>query len=215
MDISQANDNELQKAIDDITKSAATETTTATDAVSELEAKIQNQLGVPPTPPMPEMPAAPAEAAAPVETAAPEAAPASEATPTLTPSADFAVPTVEAAPAEAPAEVATEAPAESAATEPAMTAPTLEAPTIESAPAVNQSVDGDLKSVKEAMMRDLFPLMDKVDVKSEQKYEIYKEMIETTNDKSMIAAAYEAAKGLVDETARAEALLYLIEAVDK
>ena len=212
MDISQANDNELQKAIDDITKSAATET--ASDAVSELEAKIQNQLGVPPTPPMPEMPAAPAEAAAPVETAAP----APEAAPTLTPSADFAVPTVEAAPAEAPAEVATEAPAESAATEPAMTAPTLEAPTIESAPVAEvatQSVDGDLKSVKEAMMRDLFPLMDKVDVKPEQKYEIYKEMIEITNDKSMIAAAYEAAKGLADETARAEALLYLIEAVDK
>ena len=208
---SQSNDNELQKAIDDITKSAANES--ADDAVSELEAKIQNQLGTPPAPAMPEgMPTMPVAEPAPVVPAAetqpvveapvaniapqveevPQAAPAVGG-PVLTPSADFTVP-VQEVPA------------------------TVENPSVGIGQPVEQpvvsSVGGDLASIKEAMMRDLFPLMDKVQVEPEQKYEIFKEMIETTNDKSMIAGAYEAAKGLTDETAKAEALLYLIKRVD-
>lgn len=225
MDISQTNDNELQKAIDDITSNAATDG--ANDAVSELEAKIQNQLGVPPVPPMPDIPGlgeveAGVAAGTPGAAVAPEVAPAAgdEALQAATAAVDAAevasaavagsVPTPEAmAIPEAP--VASEAVNEA----PVAVEMSASAPVAEVATPVTPEANGDLQGVKVAMMHDLFPLMDKVNVQPEQKYEIYKEMLDTTSDKSMIAAAYEAAKGIADETARAEALLYLIETIDK
>lgn len=79
----------------------------------------------------------------------------------------------------------------------------------------NNQVSGDLESVKKSMLKDLFPLMDRVNVTPEQRFKIYHEMIEDTGDKSLITAAYEAVKSIADETARAEALLFLVEASEK
>ncbi|MBQ3410103.1 hypothetical protein IJG66_01965 [Candidatus Saccharibacteria bacterium] len=190
MDINQANDNELQKAIDDIAKTE-TAPVDPTAATSELEAKIQNQMGVPPMPPMPPMPGA---EAAPV---APQPAPGAEPAPAVEPAAEPAVePT---APEQAVPEVNPE---------PVVAEPE---PTIEPESTLEPvAPETNVEAVKTDMMRDLFPLMDKVEMSSERKWEIYKQMIDETHDNSMIGAAYEAVKGIADEKERAEALLYLI-----
>lgn len=234
MDASQANENELQKAIDNITNGAATsQSGNGSEVASELEAKIQDQMGTPPAPQvpgvgempemvMPEMPVNSVEAMNPSTT---------EATPTIvgsgspvmvndTPSETQTVPvTVGASGATENAE-ATEAPSANVPTESAPapeaasetvpeTAPTSEVVAEMGETAVETS--GDLGSVKQAMLRDLFPLMDKVELAPEQKYDVYKEMIETTGDRNMIPAAYEAVKGISDDAAKAEALLYLVD----
>lgn len=206
MDASQANENELQKAIDDITSGAVAAQPSATnDVAAELEAKIQNQMGTPPAPeapagmampPVPDSsveamnPEAVAEAPAIVGSGAPVAAeePASEAE-DVPVTVGVGAPTAETPAAEEPAE------------------PAPVAPAVEESPAAS----GNLSEVKQAMLRDLFPLMDKVELAPEQKYDVYKEMIESTGDKEMIPAAYEAVKGIADETAKAEALLYLVD----
>lgn len=185
MDISQTNDNELQKAIDDIAKNETVPVDTGA-AATELENKIQDQMGVPPVPPMPPMPETPVAPAPAAPVSAPEPAPAPE-----TP----------AAPAEAPAPAEEPAPVAEPAAEPEIS-PESKLPPV--------SPDTNVESVKTDMMRDLFPLMDKVEMTPERKWEIYKQMIEETHDNSMVGAAYEAVKGISDEKERAEALLYLI-----
>ena len=76
----------------------------------------------------------------------------------------------------------------------------------EAAPAENS----ELSSVKQSMIQDLIPLIDKVSLEADKKFDLYKEVIDSTHDKTMVPAAYEAAKGIADDTAKAEALLYLI-----
>ena len=68
-----------------------------------------------------------------------------------------------------------------------------------------------LSDVKKSMIQDLIPLMDKVNISAEKKFSFYKELIDENGDTSMVAQAYEAAKGIADDTAKAEALLYLID----
>ena len=93
---------------------------------------------------------------------------------------------------------------------------TDEAPVIEETAAVELTDMGgnDITSVKEAMLRDLFPIMDKVEMAAEEKFDLYKRMLDDTNDKSLISGAYEVVKGIGDESARAEALLFLIKKAD-
>ena len=62
---------------------------------------------------------------------------------------------------------------------------------------------------------DLKPLLGKVDLLPETKFKIYKSMIETTRDKDALPMAYATAKDITSDEARAEALLYLVEMVDK
>lgn len=75
--------------------------------------------------------------------------------------------------------------------------------------------DPDLDRVKASALSDLRPIIEKVDLPVEKKFLIYKEIIETTNDKSCIEGAYNAAKGIQDEKARAEALLFVVESIDR
>lgn len=105
-------------------------------------------------------------------------------------------------PAEATTEVNTEA-----------AAPAIN---LETAAATPETVaeDSKLEDVKKQMLQDLYPLMDKIKINPDQKFKVYKQMIESTGDKEMITAAYDTAKSLTDETERAEALLYLIEKAD-
>lgn len=73
----------------------------------------------------------------------------------------------------------------------------------------------NLTAVKISMLRDLFPLMGKIQINNEQKYKIYRQMILMTHDKNMIPVAYDAVRGIEDEMKRAEALLFLVEEADK
>ena len=74
--------------------------------------------------------------------------------------------------------------------------------------------NNSLEEIKKQMLQDLYPLMDKIKMQPEQKFKVYRQMIETTGSKDMISSAYEAAKGISDEVGRAEALLFLVEKAD-
>ena len=123
--------------------------------------------------------------AAPEAVSAPEAAPVAEATPVAS--------------YDAPAETAAAEPVESVAEE----------------PAAATYGDSDLDKVKTMALGDLRPILDNVELPSEKKFKIYKDIIEATNDKACVEPAYNAAKMIADEKEKAEALLYIIEAVDK
>jgi len=69
----------------------------------------------------------------------------------------------------------------------------------------------EISEVKRNMIADLIPLMDKVQVSPEKQFKLYKELIDATHESDLIPGAYAAAKRMTDETARAEALLYLID----
>ena len=69
--------------------------------------------------------------------------------------------------------------------------------------------------VKQAALRDLVPLLDKVNMTNSQKFKIYKEIFEDLKDYTVLEPAYQAARSIEDETERAESLLYLVEAIDK
>lgn len=76
------------------------------------------------------------------------------------------------------------------------------------------SVDPALASVKEAALTELRPLIDKLDVEPEEKFNTYLLLIRSTDDKDLIAPAHEAAKSITDETKKAQALLDIIKEID-
>lgn len=182
-----AQTNDLQKAIDNVAGGGSAVNTDA-------------QFGIPPMPPMPEngneLPAV--EPLVPAENSTPSA---EEILSQSITSGDMppAVDSVEAPVAEAPA-------AEPVA-EPAMseTTKTVEAPAEASAE--------DLNDVKQNILKDLLPLLDKTEKTPEEKFEIYKDAIATMHDVKTIEGAYKAASGIADETARANALLDLMKAI--
>lgn len=86
---------------------------------------------------------------------------------------------------------------------------------IETGSSVTEEMNADqFENVKKQMLQDLYPLMDKIKMQPEQKFKVFKQMIESTGSKEMIASAYEAVKGIGNEEARAEALLFLVEKAD-
>ena len=72
----------------------------------------------------------------------------------------------------------------------------------------------DLSDVKKDALNELKPLVDKLDLNDEEKFNIYLLLIRSTDDKSLIAPAHEAAKSIADETKRAQALLDIIKEID-
>ena len=70
---------------------------------------------------------------------------------------------------------------------------------------------GAISEVKKNMIQDLIPLMDKIDLTPEKKFSFYQEIIDAEGDSNLVPDAYAAAKGIADDAARAEALLYLID----
>lgn len=69
--------------------------------------------------------------------------------------------------------------------------------------------------IKKAALRDLVPLLDHLNMDSEQKFNIYRDIFNDLRDYTILEPAYKAAREIPDETKRAEALLYLIESIDK
>ena len=75
--------------------------------------------------------------------------------------------------------------------------------------------DPDLNKVKTMALSDLRPILESVDLPTEKKFKIYKDIIELTEDKACIEPAYNCAKLIEDEKARGEALVYIVECIDK
>lgn len=73
---------------------------------------------------------------------------------------------------------------------------------------------GELDDIKLAALGELRPLVDKLNLEPAEKFDTYLLLIRSTDDKSLIAPAHEAAKVIPDETKRAQALLDIIKEID-
>lgn len=229
----QANEDELQKALNDITNTTpdnnpgmittadATEPTAsitppadtapAANPTPDVNAMVESitssqaepvavpatpDLGVPAAPPVPDlgMPATSEPSTLENTTPAPE-------NPTSTP------------------ENATSTP-ENAIPMPENTVPAVPAPAgvtpapAEAAPIANLDLQ-NLDSVKANILKDLAPLMDKIHVEPEKKFELYTDMLAENNDASIVGPAYETARQISDEEKRGEALLSLFEKIEQ
>lgn len=110
----------------------------------------------------------------------------------------------------------------------AATLPPAPAPSVPAAPAMPGSVDDipveptkalygdpDLDKVKSMALSDLRPILEKVDISPDKKFMIYKDIIDLTEDKACIEPAYNAARLIEDEKVKGEALVYIVECIDK
>ena len=74
--------------------------------------------------------------------------------------------------------------------------------------------DSDLAGIKDAALSELRPLIDKLDVEPEEKFNTILLLIRSTDDKSLISSAHEAARQITDEAKKAQALLDIIKEID-
>ena len=95
------------------------------------------------------------------------------------------------------------------------TAPEPVMPTpVVSTPAPAAAADPALDTIKQTALNELRPLVDKLDVSPEEKFDTYLLLLRSTDDKTLIAPAHDAAVAIVDEARRAQALLDIIKEID-
>lgn len=68
--------------------------------------------------------------------------------------------------------------------------------------------------IKEAALRDMVPLLGHVSLEPEEKFELCKDIYENLHDSSVFDQAYQAASGIKNEDEKAKALLYIIETIE-
>ena len=182
-------DNDLQKAIDDITNTTSIDPVFS-DPVAAPSSVPEGDTGEldEPVGPFPE----------------PKVATVTEAPSPIAPLESMNIPEIKNFGTPAP-----EAPAAPAAPE-APAAPVLEQPMPEPVP---QSLSTG--EVKKAALRDLVPLLDKINMNSSEKFGIYRDIFDDLKDYTVLDPAYRAAREITDETERANALLYLVKSIDK
>lgn len=76
------------------------------------------------------------------------------------------------------------------------------------------ATDPALESIKKDALAELRPLVDKLDLPADEKFDTLLLIIRSTDDKSLVQSAYDAAKNITDETKRAEALLDVVKEID-
>ncbi len=203
MDQNQTVDNDLQKAIDDITNTTNTDPVFSDPvaAPSSVPEGDTGELGEP-VGPFPEPK---------VEMVAPAPEPIAPFEPIDIPELNVPAP-----------EPATMPPMPQSAPEPVAPAPVIPEPTPvvpEPTPAPVQSMFNssnlNTRQVKEAALRDLIPLLDRLNMTPSQKFNICRNIFEDLRDYTVLEQAYRAATEIANETERAEALLYLVESIDK
>ena len=209
-------DNDLQKAIEDITNNtnndpvfgdpvAAPEPTPAPEPMAPMGPLPE--AGMPAMPEMPEMPAAPEPMPEPI--AEPEA-------PVQKPIMDF-----RPNPASGPVPVAPVQDIVPPRPEPIAEAISEQKAELEEEKKEeakedykeSEPITGELSEVKESILRDLAPMVDKMDMDPSKKFGIYKDIHEKLHDDSVIASAYEVSKEIADDGERADALLYLYDSL--
>lgn len=109
-----------------------------------------------------------------------------------------------------------EAPATTTTTDVATAEPSTEDVTMAQVPPATNQTTGDsgLDSIKKVALSELRPLVGKLDLPPEDKFDTYLLLIRSTDDKELIAPAHEAAQNIPDETKRAQALLEIIKEID-
>ena len=98
-------------------------------------------------------------------------------------------------------------------TKPAAPEPVTPTPVV-STPAPAAAADPALDTIKQTALNELRPLVDKLDVSPEEKFDTYLLLLRSTDDKTLIAPAHDAAVAIVDEARRAQALLDIIKEID-
>lgn len=78
----------------------------------------------------------------------------------------------------------------------------------------NPTASSDLDPIKAQALEELRPLIGKLDLPPEEKFETYLLLIRSSDDKELIKPAHETAKQITDETKRAEALLDIIKEIE-
>jgi hypothetical protein len=76
------------------------------------------------------------------------------------------------------------------------------------------SDSNDLEGIKKDAIVELRPLVDKLNLPPEEKFDTYLLLLRSTDDKTLIEPAHEAAKMIEDEARRAQALLDIIKEID-
>lgn len=144
--------------------------------------------------------------------AAPAADPAAAPVDDTAPAADVTAPDVPQ-PAEVPPlpELPGSEPAPEVAPAVEAPAPEIVVPTPAPAPT---AASPELESIKKDALEQLRPLVDKLDLDPQEKFDTLLLIIRSTDDQSLVGAANEAAKAITDETKRAEALLDVIKEID-
>lgn len=95
-------------------------------------------------------------------------------------------------------------------TDPVVTPDPTPAP-ITSGPAI---IDPILDTIKQTALGELRPLIDKLNVSPEEKFDTYLLLLRSTDDKDLVAPAHDAAIAITDEARRAQALLDIIKEID-
>ena len=85
-----------------------------------------------------------------------------------------------------------------------------QAPVAGDEPTANDS----LLDIKQQALQHLSPLVQHIDQPAEEKFKTTMMMIQASDDKSLVPAAYEAAKQITDDKARAQALLDIINEIN-
>jgi len=97
---------------------------------------------------------------------------------------------------------------------PAPTMAELETSLTPPTPMPSHPSDSGLDSIKQQALGELRPLVDKLDVSAEEKFDTYLLLLRSTDDKELVAPAHNAAKSISDEARRAQALLDIIKEID-
>ncbi len=115
---------------------------------------------------------------------------------------------------EAPAASEPALPEVPAETIPEAVAPEMPAPEAPVSEAPAPETPSDLASIRENVIRDLLPILDKTDSTPEEKFDIYKDALKTMHDAKTIEGAYKTATQIADEAKKADALIGLMKTID-
>lgn len=75
-------------------------------------------------------------------------------------------------------------------------------------------MDSGLEAIKNNALNELRPLVDKLNLSAEEKFDTYLLIIRSTDDASLVAPAFEAARAIADETGKAQALFEIVKEID-
>jgi len=73
---------------------------------------------------------------------------------------------------------------------------------------------GDLNRVKNDVLADLRPIIGSVKLPADEKFDLTMRVYEVTKDGGMLEVAYEATKGISDDSKKADSLLRVINEID-
>lgn len=85
--------------------------------------------------------------------------------------------------------------------------PAPSAPVISAAP-------GSLDDIKRQALDELRPIVSKLDLPAEEKFDALLLVIRSSDDQSLVQAAYQAAEGIADEAKKAQALLDIVKEIE-